>query len=127
MQEWVVEQVQFGHNGEPDQDVLEMVLITDETHRIRSASAENDTRSAAAAHPLPAEARGGGAPASDPNSREQILLSKGAACYVRSSLMICRPNVGFHCAWNRCLAVCPGMMHACMHSFMMLLVAYSLC
>lgn len=69
--------IRFGVDGEPDQAALERVVITDEKHRIRSQAAEEDSQTALAAHPIPVDARGGGALGADPNSREQILLSRG--------------------------------------------------
>lgn len=52
-------------------------MITDEMHRVRSASGEEDAAAALAKHPLPAEARNGGDLTADPNSREQIMLNRG--------------------------------------------------
>ena len=60
--------------------VLQRLLITDEKHRIRSEAAEADSRNALAAHPLPADARGGGRVCADPNSKEEILLTRGMEC-----------------------------------------------
>lgn len=70
-------EVSFGSQGEPNQEALESVAISDEKHRIRSASAAAKSQAAAAANPLPAEASNGGAVTSDPNSKDQILLSRG--------------------------------------------------
>lgn len=65
--------MKLGANGEPDLTAMERILITDERHRARSATAVEHSTSAAQKHPLPSEARNGGAVTSDPNAREQIF------------------------------------------------------
>lgn len=77
MQKWVAEEMRFGSKGEPDLAALRCVLVTDDMHRLRSQSAELESDAALVKHPLPAAAQRGGALTANPNSKEQILLTRG--------------------------------------------------
>lgn len=77
LQEWETVDVQFGRNGQYDPASIAPIIVTDQVHRLRSDAAEDATRRATEARPLPARASNGGRPTADPNSKEELLLSKG--------------------------------------------------
>lgn len=77
MQKWKLITFQYGRRGKYDPDAATPLLVTDDLHRIRSDLAEDATRRAAAAHPLPAEAANGGRHGADQNSKDEILLTRG--------------------------------------------------
>jgi len=85
VQDWALTQVKFakrsGGSTVYDPEAVKPVLVTDALHRARSVVAEEESRKAAAAVPLPPMAADGGDVRSDPSSPEQRRLSASAFPY----------------------------------------------
>lgn len=76
-QEWVPIEVRLSHEGKVEHQHLDRILITEETHRIRNQQAEAATNRFALRHPLPERAAAGGRHGADPQSEEELQLSRG--------------------------------------------------
>ena len=74
LQKWKLITFQYGRRGKYDPDAATPLLVTDDLHRIRSDLAEDATRRAAAAHPLPAEAANGGRHGADQNTLSETEM-----------------------------------------------------
>lgn len=77
VQDWVPTEVRLCRDGRLDHQNFDKILITEETHRIRSRQAVEVSRKCADQHPLPAMARGGGLVGADPRSQSEEQLSRG--------------------------------------------------
>lgn len=71
--------VKLGSNGQPDLAAVARLVVSDDQHRQRSDDAEAITRLWSNKVQLPSQARGGGQPSVNPNTKEQRRLTRGAA------------------------------------------------